>query len=222
MSTVLIEPSEKEAQLGKDGPGGGGDRDQGGRGGGDGDRRPREEPSSLDTARLGLLLLLATISMLFAAFTSAYIVRRAADDWVPIRVPPLLWLNTAILLASSFTMERARRALAPWRPQIVGRSLALTFLLGAAFLAGQVLAWRDLAAQGVYLASNPYSSFFYVLTGAHAVHVLGGIAVLGYVAIQFRRQRYSAAGAIGPRLAATYWHFVDGLWVYLFLVLFVI
>lgn len=219
MSTVLIEPREKEVQLGKDGPGGGG---EGGRGGGDGDRGRSQEPLSLDTARLGLWLLLATISMLFAAFTSAYIVRRAGGDWAPIRVPPLLWLNTALLVLSSFTMERARRALAPWRPQIVARSLALTFLLGAAFLAGQVLAWRDLAAQGVYLASNPHSSFFYVLTGAHAVHVLGGIAVLGYLAIQFRRQRYSAARAIGPRLAASYWHFVDGLWVYLFVVLFVI
>jgi cytochrome c oxidase subunit 3 len=213
MSSVLVEP---EAKLDRGGPRGGGDRKDGDGGGGGGGR---DEPLAFDTARLGLWLLLATITMLFAAFTSAYIVRRAASDWAPIRVPPLLWLNTVILVSSSLTMELGRRS--P-RPRAFRRWLGMTFLLGLAFLGGQFLAWRELAAQGVYLSSNPHSSFFYVLTGAHAVHVLGGIGALLYVAGRLWRQNDSTATATAPRLAATYWHFVDGLWAYLFVVLFVI
>jgi cytochrome c oxidase subunit 3 len=213
MSSVLVEP---EAKLDRGGPGGGGDRKDGDGGGGGG---RRDEPLAFDTARLGLWLLLATITMLFAAFTSAYIVRRAASDWAPIRVPPLLWLNTVILVSSSLTMELARRSR---RLQAFRRWLGMTFLLGLAFLGGQVLAWRELAAQGVYLSSNPHSSFFYVLTGAHAVHVLGGIGALVYLAGRLWRENDPTPTATAPRLTATYWHFVDGLWAYLFVVLFVI
>jgi cytochrome c oxidase subunit 3 len=158
--------------------------------------------------------------MLFIGFTSAYILRRASGDWRPLAAPPLLWVNTAALLLSSLTLERARRALRGWElPAAQGHFLA-TGLLGALFVAGQVLAWRSLAARGVYLASNPHSAFFYLLTGVHAVHLLGGLA---WFAAAYRRLRRFAypPGEDALRLFATYWHFLGALWAYLLLLLFV-
>ena len=123
----------------------------------------------IETAKLGVWVLLGTITMLFAAFTSAYIVRSAGGDWTPLDVPPLLWLNTLVLLASSVTMEVARRRFQAFRPIAFRKWLLATAILGALFLAGQVVAWQQLAAQGIYLSSHPHSSFFYVLTGVHGV-----------------------------------------------------
>lgn len=172
-----------------------------------------------DPARLGLWLFLGTITMLFVGFTSAYIARRASSDWQPLAVPGLLWANTALLLASSATVEGARRRLRRWEPGVV-RWLAATGTLGALFVAGQVAAWRSLTAQGVLLSGNPHNSFFYLLTGLHVVHLLGALTWLLAVSWKARRLSYTP-GQDGLGLFATFWHFLDGLWVYLFLLLFV-
>jgi cytochrome c oxidase subunit 3 len=176
--------------------------------------------SRRETAKLGLWLALGSITMLFAAFTSAYIVRSAGEDWVPLEVPPLLWLNSAVLLLSSITIEMARRSFDGWRPVAFRKWIAVTAFLGTAFLAGQVAAWRQLADQGIYLASHPHSSFFYVLTGVHGAHLLAGVLALFGVLVMAVRYRLTPGESSAPGLLATYWHFVDGLWLYLMVVLF--
>ncbi len=197
-------------------PGGGDDRPRRGDG-------PRESGSSGvlgDPARFGLLVFVGTVTMLFIGFTSAYILRRSSGDWRPLEAPPVLWWNTAALLLSSATLEWARRRLRAWDLRGAQASVLATGLLGALFVAGQVLGWRQLAARGVFLSSNPHSSFFYILTGIHALHLVGGLAWFGAVLLRFRRMAVTP-GEDGLRLFATYWHFLGGLWLYLLWLLFV-
>jgi cytochrome c oxidase subunit III len=156
---------------------------------------------------------LASITMLFIALTSAYVVRQGLDpEWRAIQRPAILWINTIVLLASSFTIEKARRATRS------GTSwLFSTLLLGVAFVIGQLIAWRELSDQGVYLSTSPHSSFFYLLTGLHGLHLLGGIVALTYIALRGLDEDHL------PRwvgATALYWHFMDGLWIYLFVLLF--
>ena len=161
--------------------------------------------------RLGMWVALASIVMLFTSLSSAYVVRSGVmNDWFPIAVPRVMFGSTALILLSSVSIEIARRKLK--------RSyLLLTAFLGLGFLVSQVVAWRQLASQGIYLASNPYSSFFYLLTGAHAVHLAGGLLALGFLLLRSRNQvvRQATADAV-----SIYWHFMDALWIYLFLLLF--
>lgn len=178
----------------------------------------RTVPSS--TYKIGMWMALTAIVMLFAAFTSALIVRKGlSEDWVSTPMPSVLWLNTLLLLASSATLELCRQALTRRAGSQFASWLYATAGLGLLFLGGQFLAWRELAARGVYLASNPSSSFFYLFTAAHALHLLGGIIALFYVvtrapAIASGRQRRTALD-----VTAIYWHFMDGLWIYILLLL---
>ncbi len=187
-------------------------------GGGSGNARPWEVPSR--TYRLGMWFALIGVVMLFAAFTSAMVVRRGMSfDWVSIRVPGILWLNTLALLASSGTFELSRRALTAEHARGFRRWLDITFVLGLAFLAGQLVAWRQLAAHGVYLSTNPSSSFFYLLTAAHGVHLLGGVVALGYVVLRAGRMAEHAMRRTALDVTAIYWHFMDALWIYIFFLL---
>jgi cytochrome c oxidase subunit 3 len=159
--------------------------------------------------------------MLFAAFTSAYVVRKGMSlDWRATALPSILWLNTAVLLASSYTIERARRE---WDSSVSW--LGATTGLGLVFLAGQFVAWRELKAAGIYLASNPSSSFFYLLTGAHGVHLLGGVLAMLSVCWKAWRAHNKQVDWPNRRAAiestAIYWHFMDGLWVYVLVLLIV-
>lgn len=174
----------------------------------------------LNTAQLGLWALLGTLTMLFAGFTSAYLVRRAGSDWQTIPLPALLWFNTLVLLASSLTLEAARASLRHYRLEALKNWLLATTVLGLTFLAGQLVVWKQLVAGGVYLPTSPHSSFFYMLTGVHGAHVVGGILVLLYALGRAWRARWTPAEPTGLNLCATYWHFVDGLWLYLFLLMF--
>ncbi len=174
----------------------------------------------MDTAQLGLWALLGTLTMLFAGFTSAYLVRRAGSDWQAISMPPILWFNTGVLLVSSFTLEAARNAMKRWRTEALQGWLFSTVALGLIFLAGQVNAWQQLAAQGAYLPTSPHSSFVYMLTAVHGLHVVGGLAALFYGLIQVWRSRWTPAEPNPLPVCATYWHFVDGVWLYLFALLF--
>ena len=189
-------------------------------GGGDNEGPFRGKPRSvvLQTYQLGVWLGLTGITMVFVAFTSALIVRRGVSfDWESLRLPALFYLNTAVLVSSSLTLEYARRALRAGERQIFRRWWLATTLLGLVFLAGQWTAWGQLATQGVFLSSNPSASFLYLLTGAHWVHLLGGVVALLYVAIRDRRP--GPLSAVPVEATAIYWHFMDGLWVYLLLVL---
>ncbi|MDQ3803358.1 MAG: cytochrome c oxidase subunit 3, partial [Acidobacteriota bacterium] len=192
-------------------------------GGGD-----RERGSSPDRYRIGVLVGLASILMMFTALASAYVVRSGLPtsfDWRPMDVPGFVWLSTALILASSLTYGLAKRALGRGEEAGYRRWLSVTLLLGVGFLASQLMAWRQLVARGVYLASNPHSSFFYVLTGLHAIHLLGGILALVFLIAYARRAAAAAGGGPAKRRTLTdavglYWHFMDGLWVFLFLLLF--
>ncbi len=180
-----------------------------------------DEAPVLSAGQIGLWVFLASITMLFAGFTSAIFVRRTAADWQPMVAPGLLWLNTAFLLSSSITIERVRGFVRLGRWQSARVWLLGTTLLGVLFLAGQIAVWRELVARGVYLSGNPHSAFFYILTGAHAVHLAGGLAALAYLLARFRSASRNSASESSLKLCATYWHFLDGLWIYLFVVLFV-
>jgi cytochrome c oxidase subunit 3 len=188
-------------------------------GGGDGGRRPGgfRQP---DNARLGVLFGLATVGMLFIAMTSAYVMRRGlGGDWGRTPMLAILWVNAAVLLTSSASLEVGRRSLTDLTRAI--RWLAVTILLGLLFVGGQLVAWRALRSQGVYLASNPHSAFFYLLSGIHGVHVIGGLGALSYVGVCMRRcgdQTVIVSRRAGA--AAMYWHFMAGLWVYLLFLLF--
>ena len=164
---------------------------------------------------MGLMSVLATVAMLFAAFTAALLVRRTGSDWTPVELPRIVWLNTIALVASSGALEIARSAARRgFDRQLVGWSTAAG-VLGGAFLIGQIGAWQLLAAQGVLLLTSPHAAFFYMLTAVHGAHVLGGLAVLGTVALRAGRGRYSREHHAGVTHAAIYWHFVGVVWLYL-------
>jgi cytochrome c oxidase subunit 3 len=174
-------------------------------------------------ASTGIWVVLASITMSFAAFTSALIVRQGgANDWKHLTLPPILYLNTLVLIASSITLERARRQVGAYmkgpRDQAAppSRWLYVTLALGFLFVAGQYIAWLQLRAQGLFLATNPNSSFFYVLTGIHALHVSGG---LGGLARVIRKLNNSTLRKSTLDATSHYWHFMDALWVYLLLLL---
>ena len=190
----------------------------------DGDLRLVREYAS-PPASTGIWVGLAAISMTFAALTSALVVRKGgAPDWRHFTLPSILVLNTLVLIASSVSLEIARRRVATFMGgaknavEAPARWLYITLGLGLLFVAGQYVAWRQLNAQGLYLATNPSSSFFYVFTAAHALHVIGGLGGLVRVIHKLKRLdlRRSTLDA-----TSRYWHFMDVLWIYLLLLLWV-
>jgi cytochrome c oxidase subunit III len=139
--------------------------------------------------------------------------------WMPLHLPKILWLNTAILLVSSFTLQKARQRLSAIDFPGFRKQWRATTILGVMFLAGQVIAWLQLVATGIYIATNQATSFFYIFTAAHAVHLLGGIAALLYVSMcDFEKGKISRITAV--EITSYYWHFMDGLWVFLLMLLY--
>lgn len=174
------------------------------------DRRPLMDPGAL-----ALWVFLSTVVMLFAAFASAYLIRRTGLDWTPVALPPVLWINTFLLAASSVALEKARRG-RDGRPQASWVGMAL--LLGLLFLAGQGAAWVELARRGILVRTGPYSSFLYILSGLHGIHLTGGILFLS-VTLWTMLRRESVQSWRRLRLCTTYWHFLGALWLFLFLLL---
>jgi cytochrome c oxidase subunit 3 len=160
--------------------------------------------------------------MVFAALTSAFVVRRGlSDDWASMAKPHLLWVNTAVLLASSFVLDLSRRALKAGNRSRFNLWWTAGTVLGILFLIGQAIVWRQLKDAGVFIASNPSSSFFYVLTASHAFHLLGGVMALVYVDVQALRLRLGPAKRTAIDVTAIFWHFLDGIWVYLMVLFYV-
>jgi cytochrome c oxidase subunit 3 len=188
-------------------------------GGGDDGKRPRGWKPSPKRYYTGMALGIVSILMFFMALASAFLVRRGGANWVPVRIPVLMWVNTAVLLASSVTLESARRRLSQGRVAAYKNLWLLTTGLGVAFLIGQVTAWRLLVEQGVYLASNAASSFFYIFTGAHALHLFGGVAALVYVAKRNFDQA-QVSRTVAAEVTSHYWHFMDALWLFLLALLY--
>jgi cytochrome c oxidase subunit 3 len=194
----------------------------------------------LRRARLGLLVALTPVLMLFVSFSSAYVVRQGLPtldprtnmlvrDWIPVTLPRLLLINTGVLILSSLFMELARRQIRVQATRVPpsitpGVSagdemripwLSMTLVLGLAFLLGQWMAWRQLAANGFYVATTPSSSFVYLLTGTHAIHLMGGVLALFVAGIASLLRRSVATRSIVVDVTAWYWHFMAGLWIYI-------
>ena len=226
--------------------------------GGDGDPfdGSRDLANRLRRARLGMGVAIAGIRMIFVSFTSAYLVRQGLPtldvrtdtlihDWIPVRLPALLLVNTAVLLISSVTMSWARKQAA--REFTLSRTasvpevsagpevstgpgvstgdirkiswLAVTVVLGLTFLAGQWMAWRELAASGFYVATSPSSSFVYLLTGMHGVHLLGGVSALLFAGVASLLRRPISSRLVLLDATGWYWHFMAFLWIYIFCLL---
>src|SRR5260370_31007537 len=217
MATAVLTPSKPKSPKQSDTFGRNGDGFRGGWSGGRDDSGPWEVPAR--AYRTGVWMALAAIVMLFAAFTSALVVRKGmSNDWINTAIPRVLYLNTLVLLTSSFTLELSRLSLSAGSVDRFKRWWHVTLTLGVAFVGGQLLAWHDLAERGVYLATNPSSSFFYLLTATHGVHLLGGIIALLYIVL--RAGRILAMGKrAAVDAAAIYWHFMDGLFIYLLILL---
>jgi cytochrome c oxidase subunit 3 len=202
------------------GGGGGKEPPAGGDGGGDGDRgrRPRKPPQR----RYSTAITLGMISILifFLGLCSAFLaLKQVSQAWVPLHLPRILWLNTAILLLSSYTLVKARQRLSAIDFPAFRKLWRVTTILGGLFLVGQLIAWLQLVATGIYIASSQATSFFYIFTAAHAVHLLGGVAALLYVATRdFEKGEISRVTAV--EVTSYYWHFMDGLWVFLLLLLY--
>jgi cytochrome c oxidase subunit III len=218
----------EELKLGG-GNGGGpphlGPDDHGGGGGDDGGEDSNSRGYVPGAGLLAMRFLLVSVTTLFATVGVAYHARaRLPSHWQHIQAPHWLWLSTALILASSWTIEMARGAFDRRNSRRYAHWLGLTLAIGLAFLTSQLLGLRELAAQGIFLRNNPHSSLFYVITGSHGLHLLGGMIALSYLLIKalvrpevvlldFRRQRARAS------VSALYWHFLSGIWLVLFLAL---
>jgi len=221
---VTIAPPEIELIIedSRGGGGGGGRPPDGGDDGDDGDfdRQRRRQPVSSRRFSTGIAIAMVSILMFFMAMASAFLVlHHGSHVWVAVHLPRILWANTAVLLGSSFLLERARVRFSQGDDRGFRKLWLVTTVMGFLFVAGQLVAWRQLAAQGVYIASNQASSFFYVFTGAHAVHLLGGVAALLFVLLRdFEKSQISVS--LAAELTSYYWHFMDGLWIFLFALLY--
>jgi cytochrome c oxidase subunit 3 len=172
--------------------------------------------------RVTMWVVIAAIVMMFAALSSAYIILSADAGRRRVSMPRMFFLSTGIIVLSSLTIETAKRSLKRGNETKYLRWIIATLLLGLFFLAAQLVGWHELAAQGVYFASHPHSTFFYFFTGVHGVHLLGGIVGLSYLATRSRRGSKKVEGVpneTSAELMSLYWHTMDGLWVWLFLLL---
>lgn len=169
--------------------------------------------------KFALYVACASIVMMFAAFTSAYMVRQAAGNWLEFPMPTLFYINTAVIVASSLTLHGSYLSFKRGNPILYRGLLVLTLLLGFAFLALQYQAWQDMVAIGIELTTNPSGSFVYVISGTHAAHILGGIGALIIALIHAFVLPYKVTAGRQLRFEMTliYWHFVDVLWIYLLL-----
>jgi cytochrome c oxidase subunit 3 len=211
-------------------------------GGGDDDAGsgPLQFDVRLRRARLGMVVAMTAIVMVFVSFSSAYLVRQGLPtldlhtntlvrDWIPVPLPRLLLINTLVLLLSTLTMALARRQTAREAartqiaavPEVALRQetgiqwLGLTVLLGFTFLTGQWMVWRELAARGFYLDTSPSSSFVYLLTGTHAVHLLGGVVALLAAGGASLLRKPVTSRLVILDVTGWYWHFMAFLWIYI-------
>lgn len=168
------------------------------------------------SSKIGLRLFLAIVTSLFFLVAAAYKMRMDLADWVPMPEPDLLWYNTVILLASSFAMEWARRAAKRGQAQTVKLGMIIGGVLAITFLVGQLVAWQEMADLGFYASSNPANSFFYMITGIHGLHILGGVIAWTRSMARIGRGDDADKIKLGVDLCATYWHFLLLVWLVMF------
>jgi len=210
--------------------GGGGGNNGGDNGGGDNNNNNQDflgdtERDSSDKYRIGMWFLLLVVLMTFGGLISAYIViaTNGAAEWKPFDLPVQIWVSTVLIVASSISYTFAQKFLKSDNQEKAKNWLLATTALGAMFISSQILAWFELVRREVYVSSNPYAGFFYILTAVHALHVVGGICALGFIVLRTWTKTSSDEELENRKSAATvvgwYWHFMDGLWMVLFLLL---
>lgn len=204
------------------GGGGGKTPPPGGDDGDDGQRGKHRGPQPPSSRRYATAIILAILSivMFFMGMVAAFIFLRATNrSWVSVRIPSIVWFNTLVLISSSAVMELARRRLAFGEVPRFRKLWLVATALGLLFLIGQLAAWRQLVLAGFYVATSQASSFFYIFTGLHGLHLLGGICALLYVSFRkFEKARVSRF--VAAEVASYYWHFMDGLWIFLLALLY--
>ena len=166
-------------------------------------------------------VLLAAIVMMFAALSSVYIMS-SEEQRRPVAMPRMFLVSTALILISSVTFHKAKRSLQQERLHAHTRWLLVTLVLGVGFVMSQLVGWRELARRGVYFAGHPRSTFFYLATGLHGAHLIGGIGLVIYLVIRSLRAAsllYPEKNLTWSGIVGLYWHTMDGIWVWLFLLL---
>lgn len=180
---------------------------------------PVEQPLSMHPKKFALWLFIVTVIMIFAAFTSAHIVRQADGDWLIYDLPSMLWYTSGIIILSSIFMQWAYISAKRDKPEQVKLALAITTVLGILFLVGQVKAWGQMVDANVYFTGNPAGSFLYIFTGIHGLHLVSGVIYLIYMLISSFRYKVHSKNMLNMEMSATWWHFLGGLWIYLFIFL---
>jgi cytochrome c oxidase subunit 3 len=178
--------------------------------------------TGIPTAKILLWIAIVSMIMLFAGLTSAYIVRQAEGNWVKFDLPIAFYASTFVILASSATLHWASRSAVKKRMAGLRTGLMMTLGLGLAFCFTQFLGWSELVQTKIFFTGNPSGSFLYVITGLHLVHLGGGIIYLIMVTARFLNGAYNMENKLPLQLLSTYWHFLDGLWLYLFVFLMLI
>jgi cytochrome c oxidase subunit III len=219
MGTSLLAPRKDTETPEKDfGWSGGSGGENGGGGGGGGWNPGGAAPA--DVSLVGVWVAIAAIVMLFAALTGIMILRRGiSKEWTETPLPNLIYLNSFILLVSSITFEFSRASLTAGLPRRFLLWLYTTLGLGLGFIAGQIVLWHELVERGIYMTTGPSSSFLYLLTGAHALHLAGGIVALVVLVVEGRSIARGLRGRALLDAAAIYWHFMYALWIYILLLL---
>ncbi len=185
------------------------------------DNKDQYQPGRINPQKFGLWISMASLFMMFAAFTSAYIVRNAAGNWLEFAIPSIFNISTIVIILSSVTIQVSYTAYKNGKEFLYKSMLVATFVLGISFLALQSIGWDTLFNRGVDFKINPSSSFFYLINWVHAAHIIGGLATLIVAMIhaftlkfevkEYRKERFS--------LVVQFWHFLGILWIYLFLFL---
>jgi cytochrome c oxidase subunit 3 len=171
---------------------------------------------SFPASKVGLWVLMTVISSLFALLIGAYLMRMGFADWRSLQIPKLLWLNTGALILCSVFLQGAQASIHRASMGAVRTSLLIGGAFGIAFVAGQLRAWNELRTAGEVISLNPSNSFFYLLTGLHGLHVLGGLIALGITADRVWRSLVASQVSLSVELCATYWHFLLVVWLILF------
>jgi len=172
--------------------------------------------SSFHPLKFMMGIAIAAMVMLFAALTSAYLVRKGQGNWVEFRLPTIFWFNTLIIVLSSVTMQWAVRSFRKYEQNKYRLAIVLTFILGITFLVGQYIGWIQLGQGGIHLNGNPSGSYLYVISGVHAAHILGGILIMLFFVVRAFFSPFNPNKLVNVQIMAMYWHFVDVLWIYLF------
>ena len=178
-----------------------------------------QQPLAMHPKKFAVWLFIVSIIMIFAALTSAYLVRRAEGNWLEFELPAIFWINSAILLGSSVTMQWAYFSAKKDNLNSLKTGMVLTVILAVAFLVGQWYSWEALVASQVFFVGNPSGSFLYVLTGMHAFHLVTGLVFLLIIIVAAFRYKIHAKNMVCMEMCTTYWHFLDILWLYLFVFL---